>query len=1126
MASNNHLSGLASRNRNGFTNSPAANTNANLASGFNFNPAMLLNPRGFTGTPMNNTGNDHTPRQNGSGSSGSLDFHFSSPNDGTTSSASTPPSFASQGMDTTTASHTPTPVNGFGNMFERMNNVQDRSAVPQVKRRKVESEDNGAHHKNFAAGGSGTLGQYMKDKRDEAAKNPALRRVDTVDLTETVDDDSDVVDVEEVGKQEICYGLLQGARINCDIVPSPKPGQRSLSDSYWPQVKIMLYRKHGEATSTILAKDYTRQVVGRLDSHTANGLASLLDAPLLYLRTDCKIPSRLKKPGEQVGQQISEALHFDLILYGPRKSGRHVAKHLLNRGLHLGHPTRVDPGIKYDNPQRNTQPQAQAVVKAHFVSAPNSSAYPQVQRTVEEIRNEVMGVFDSLTKSEDLPQMEPDARITTELLQHQKQGLYFMTTKERPRELDNDGKTKNSFWQIRLGNNGQRSYNNVITGQTHSQPPPETYGGILADMMGLGKTLSILSLIVSSLGAAEEWSKAAPEQPRAPPPPRKNGQSSFNVPTPAPLALTSPTRNSGATLLVCPLSTVTNWEEQIKQHVKPGTFRYYIYHGPNRIKDPKKLAQFNLVITTYGSVSSEVKARQRGGKGPHPLEDISWFRVVLDEAHMIREQSTLLFKAICRLQANRRWAVTGTPVQNKLDDLAALLAFIRLKPFDNKTTFTQHIVAPFKVCDAEIVPKLRVLVDSVTLRRLKDKIDLPPRTDHIVKLKFSPSEDKIYRMFEQSAHDKVNVLTAGREKMLGGRTYIHILQSILRLRLISAHGKDLLSDEDLELVQGMTEDSAIDIDSDDDDEAGKPAVTEARAYAALELMQETNSDNCFVCSRAVNSNANDSADVEREDNVLGYLSACFHLICASCKPTWERAADGRASGTCPYCETHVRFDLVELRKDRAEVEHDAHHNSGNKTKTKALNATGYSGPHTKTRALLDDLLQSKAKSEAQPNEPPYKSVVFSGWTSHLDLIQTALDEVGIRYTRLDGKMSRPARATAMDRFREDPSVHVILVSIMAGGLGLNLTSGNSVYVMEPQYNPAAEAQAVDRVHRIGQKRPVRTVRYIMENSIEEKMLVLQDKKTKLANLSMDRGKVMDKAEAARQKLMDLRSLFR
>lgn len=224
-----------------------------------------------------------------------------------------------------------------------------------------------------------------------------------------------------------------------------------------------------------------------------------------------------------------------------------------------------------------------------------------------------------------------------------------------------------------------------------------------------------------------------------------------------------------------------------------------------------------------------------------------------------------------------------------------------------------------------------------------------------------------------------------------------------------------------------------------------------------------------------------------------------------------------------------KFTHVDLLRDRAGKEHDGRVQA----KKMAASSTGkrtfekYEGPHTKTKALVDDLLQIKAQGRENPDEPHFKSVVFSGWTSHLDLIQMALDAAGITYVRLDGTMTRQARTSSMDKFREDPTVDVILVSITAGGLGLNLTAGNNVFVMEPQYNPAAEAQAVDRVHRLGQKRPVRTIRYIMNNSFEERMLELQDKKKKLASLSMDqKDKVLERGEAARQKLMDLRSLFK
>lgn len=922
--------------------------------------------------------------------------------------------------------------------------------------------------------------------------------------------------------------MIQHARLNCHVVPSPKPGAISImSESYWPQVKIVLNRRHGDPTDTIQAYDYTRKIVGTLDPSTSAALARLLDSPRLQMRTDCRIPTRQKVAGEEAGQETSRSYTLDLMLYGPRKSGRAVGVHLSRLNLWLRNPPRVEPGIKYENPQLMEGPRPPPPVKERILPSSSATVPPPSMRTVEEIRSEVLGVFDSLTKSEDLPEVDPDSRIQTELLKHQKQGLYFMIKKEQPRQWTNDGKSADSFWRIRYGSHGQRLYHNVITGHSQRDPPQETFGGILADMMGLGKTLSILSLITGSLDVAEEWSHLPPLQPQAPPPPKKNGGSrQFDVPTQEPLGLTQLSRNGQATLLVCPLSTITNWEEQIKAHLKPGSLSYYIYHGSSRMKDARKLAKFNLVLTTYGSVASEVAARKKGRPGPYPLEEIGWFRVVLDEAHMIREQSTLQFKAICRLQANRRWAVTGTPVQNKLDDLAALLAFLRVKPFDEKGKFTQYIVSPFKTCDPEIVPKLRVLVDSITLRRLKDRIDLPPRTDQIIRLDFTESERKIYSLFEQNAQDKVQVLAAGREKMIGGKTYIHILQSILRLRLISAHGKDLLSEADLELVQGMTQESAIDLDSDEDD-GDKPALLETRAYEAFALMQETNSDVCITCNRKIGG-PGDGADIEgeREEDVLGYMTPCFHLLCTNCITTWDEEVGNHGYGTCPICQAHVRLAYNEIRKSKAEVEHDAH---GKKAKP-GINGKvkeTYTGPHTKTRALVEDLLKSKAESEELPvGSPPFKSVVFSAWTSHLDLIQIALDNAGIRYTRLDGKMTRIARTNAMDAFREDNSVHVILVSIMAGGLGLNLTSANNVYVMEPQYNPAAEAQAVDRVHRLGQKRPVRTVRYIMQNSIEDKMLELQEKKKQLASLSMDRTKVIDKAEAAKQKLLDLRSLFK
>lgn len=1089
-------------------------------------PVMPWDPKALLSPKAAPTSADSSPRPNPAAkattghSITSQAFQFASPN------------ASNMSIDLTDSDDTRDErLNGMGAMIERANNVESRSNLPQTKRRKVEAADTSGQW-TPSHGSGGMLGSYVKeqDLGGSSAFNPVQSPQTTVDLTEANESDAALTDP---GLVEVCFGMLEVATVNCHSVPHPRPNGVALGgNDYWPPIKTVLRRMVNDTASMkVMVYDHTRQVFGSLDQKTSSGLVPLLDSAVLQFRTDCRIPSRRKQPDEVPGQATSRAYKMEITLFGRRKYSRTVGRILREKGLRLINPSIVPRGTKLHNPhlqfpnpvQPPSAPSRPATSNAytHYTPAPT-------QRSVEEVRADVYGVFDDLN-SDKIPPMEPGPNILTELLPHQKQGLAFLTARENP-----DTTKLPALWKERYVHGGHMEYYNVITQQSEATPPKHVLGGILADMMGLGKTLSILSLLASTLDQASDWAKQDPQQPVQDR--RKPTSNKFKYPMQEPLGLTKLTRNSKATLLVCPLSTVTNWEEQIKQHVKPDTLSYYIYHGQNRTKDPAVLAEYDLVITTYGSVSSELTARHKRKGNKYPLEEIGWFRVVLDEAHMIREQATLQFKAICRLQANRRWAVTGTPVQNRLDDLAALLAFIRLKPFDDRNKFNQHIVTPFKLADPEIIDKLRVLVDSITLRRLKDRINLPPRTDNVVKLSFSPEEQRLYDLFARNAKDRVQALTGTRERILGGKTYIHILQSILRLRLICAHGKDLLSEDDLKAVEGMTQDSAIDLDSDDDSD--KPQMTDIKAYRTFDLMKETNNDACVVCQQKLGAN-NDEADLEseRQEDILGYLTPCFHLYCLKCIKFFrddERGVSHSSSdhrmGECPNCHQMVKFICNEIRRTRADAEHEVTHQEKTKGHTvKTLD--DYSGPHTKTRALVDDLLNAKAHSELMPDEPPIKSVVFSGWTSHLDLIEIALDRAGITHTRLDGKMSRSARTQAMDRFRDDPSVQVILVSIMAGGLGLNLTAGSHVYVMEPQYNPAAEAQAVDRVHRLGQKRPVRIIRYIMAESFEEQMVVLQQKKIKLANLSMDRGEStgptgVDKREAARQRLMDLKDLFK
>jgi SNF2 family DNA or RNA helicase len=158
---------------------------------------------------------------------------------------------------------------------------------------------------------------------------------------------------------------------------------------------------------------------------------------------------------------------------------------------------------------------------------------------------------------------------------------------------------------------------------------------------------------------------------------------------------------------------------------------------------------------------------------------------------------------------------------------------------------------------------------------------------------------------------------------------------------------------------------------------------------------------------------------------------------------------------------------------------------------------------------------------AESIDEGHRMLVFSQFTSLLGLLRAELDAQGVEYCYLDGSMSARARQAAVDRFQTDASVPVFLISLKAGGTGLNLTGADVVVHYDPWWNPAAEAQATDRTHRIGQTKVVTSYRLICSGTVEEKVLALQD--TKKALLA-DVFEASD-AAAARLELADLRALL-
>jgi SNF2 family DNA or RNA helicase len=136
--------------------------------------------------------------------------------------------------------------------------------------------------------------------------------------------------------------------------------------------------------------------------------------------------------------------------------------------------------------------------------------------------------------------------------------------------------------------------------------------------------------------------------------------------------------------------------------------------------------------------------------------------------------------------------------------------------------------------------------------------------------------------------------------------------------------------------------------------------------------------------------------------------------------------------------------------------------------------------------------------EIEENTGVHKVLVFSQFTSMLALIREALGAKGIPYLYLDGSVSAEDRKAGVEQFQEDETMRVFLISLKAGGVGLTLTAADYVYLVDPWWNPAAEQQAIDRSHRIGQLNKVFAYRMICKDTVEEKILQLQEKKRSLA----------------------------
>jgi superfamily II DNA or RNA helicase len=420
-------------------------------------------------------------------------------------------------------------------------------------------------------------------------------------------------------------------------------------------------------------------------------------------------------------------------------------------------------------------------------------------------------------------------------------------------------------------------------------------GGLLADDMGLGKTLQALCAL------------------------------------------------RGRTLVVAPTSVLHNWAAEITRF-RPA-LRHALYHGPDRRLD----ASADVTLTSYAILRLDAQT----------LAEPHWDTIVLDEAQAIKNPESQVARAAFAMRGDFRLALTGTPVENRLEELWSQLHFANPGLLGTRRDFAERYAGPIAAGDRETAAHLRARIAPFLLRRLKREVapELPPRTESVLHVVLDAEERRVYEAIRAATRREV------LERLAAGGGVLKALEALLRLRQAACHSA---------LVPGQ-----------------------------------------------------------------------------------------------------------------------------------------HAPQSSKLTLLLENL--EEALSEG------HRALVFSQWTSLLDLVEPVLVRAGIGFTRLDG--STRDRAAVVEHFQSEGGPPVMLLSLKAGGVGLNLTAADCVFVLDPWWNPAVEDQAADRAHRIGQQRPVMVYRLVSEETVEERILALQARKRELAEIAV--GAASGGAILSREELLDL-----
>ncbi|KAF3345563.1 hypothetical protein VdG2_06406 [Verticillium dahliae VDG2] len=572
--------------------------------------------------------------------------------------------------------------------------------------------------------------------------------------------------------------------------------------------------------------------------------------------------------------------------------------------------------------------------------------------------------------------------------------------------------------------------------------------GILADEMGLGKTVQVISLI--ALLREEEF--------------------------------------LGPHLVIAPLSTLSNWINEFKKWCP--SIPVVLYHGTPKarqdiwaksvkkhLKGGRPTESFPVVCTSYEMVLADKAA----------LSKVNWGFIIIDEGHRMKNFDSMLSRELRTFTSATRLLITGTPLQNNLRELWSLLHFLLPTIFSNWDAFeswfdfsdlqdvkgTSEFIADRE--NQDLIKKIHLILQPLLLRRVKADVakHLPKKREYI-----------LYAPMTKEQTDLYNAIS---DKNIDSRTFLEnkVLETLEASRygpapaIISSHRTSKAGSKTKKVVPKKEDESLkVSLPLRTTPRKGKSTTSDASpAPNAFTMLMNKLSDDEFEAKLA-----DEIADdhVKESSPELTPEEADFKRIVDAAKLEISRKKLGNP--------------LMQLRL----VANSPHNffnpwglENGPEIDERIVTASG-------KMLLLDRLLPALLKRG-------HKVLIFSQFKTQLDILHDYCTFRKLKICRIDGSVSQAERQEHIDAFNSDPDFKVFLLSTRAGGQGINLTAADTVILFDSDWNPQQDLQAQDRVHRLGQTKPVVIFRLATKGTVEDSLLLSVEAKRRLEKLVIKGG---------------------